>query len=462
MDLKVSEIAAVTGGALKQGLASSIVRGVSTDSRMIDSGNVFFALKGSNFDGHRFIKEVSAKGASAAVVESAEGLEGLPDSFGLIVVGDTLKALGALASYIRCLHKIPFVAVSGSAGKTTTKEMIAFILGRSRNVLKTEGNKNNLIGLPLTLFNLTSAHEAAVVELGISETWEMERLVNICRPDIAVITNIGSAHLETLGSLEGVAKAKGALFTLLDKHAVRIVNMDDPWVVRLAEPFEKVTYSMKEKADVTVKDHSVEEGFTGVTATYDVRGKELTIRFNVPGMANVINGAAAIAACLALGVSLNDMKEGLEEYTPVHGRMEVVRTNGVTILDDTYNANPQSMAAALRTLSKAKGRKIAVMGDMLELGEASANEHFKIGALAGELGVNAVISIGKQSEKIAEGAISTGVKEAHAFKDKAAALSALKEILKENDSVLVKASRGMALEAIVEGLKGTEAKKACC
>ncbi|MBI5237177.1 MAG: UDP-N-acetylmuramoyl-tripeptide--D-alanyl-D-alanine ligase [Deltaproteobacteria bacterium] len=463
MKLKMQEVIKAVEGTLAQGSMDSIVKGVSTDSRSIAEGELFFALKGPNFDGHVFVRDIALKGAAGAVVESAEGLGIIPPSFNVILVKDTLLALGGLASYFRGLHKIPFVAISGSAGKTTTKEMIASILGRSRNVLKTEGNKNNLIGLPLTLFRLTPEHEAAVVELGISEIWEMERLVEMCRPDVAVITNIGRGHLKTLGSLEGVANAKGALFTRLGSHAIKIVNLDDPWAVRLAKGSENtVTYSLKEKADVRVKGCSVDEDLNAVTALYDIRGRELSVRINAPGVANVVNGAAAIAAALSLGVPLEDMKEGLSSFSTIRGRMHILRAGGLVLLDDTYNANPESMTSALRTLKAAKGRKVAVLGDMLELGEAAEAEHCGIGRMAGELGIDLIVAVGDNSGKVAEGAISAGARHVYSFREKKEALIALKGLLKHGDSVLVKGSRGVRLEEIVEGLKEAGQKKACC
>lgn len=463
MKLSIEELIKAAGGTLKSGPIEGFVSGVSTDSRNVSAGQVFFALKGPTFDGHAFVAAAASKGAVAAVVENAAILGTIEPTVSLIEVKDTLAALGALAAHVRRLTKMPFVAVSGSAGKTTTKEMIASILSVSRDVLKTEGNKNNLIGLPLTIFSIRPTHDAAVVELGISEPWEMERLVGICRPDVALITNIGRGHLKSLGSLEGVAKAKGALFTMLEPHAVRIVNMDDPLVVKLAEGFEnKVTYSLKGTADVTVSASNVKDGFGGVEVVYNVRGKALPVKFISPGMTNVINGAAAIAAALALGAPLDDMRAGLEGFETVKGRMHIIKIDGFTVIDDTYNANPESMTSSLKTLASSSGRKVAVLGDMLELGEASASEHEKIGRLAGELKVDIVVAVGASSDSLAGGAKEAGVKGVYGFTDKAEALSALKGFLREGDFVLVKGSRGVRLESVVEGLKGLGLKKACC
>jgi len=453
MELTVNEIVKATGGALLKGAAASIVSGISTDSRRIRENEAFFALKGPNFDGHDFVKDVLTKGASCVVVERAFDL--LPEGCS-IAVKDTLKALGDLASYFRGLHDIPVIAISGSAGKTTTKDMIASMLVVSRPVLKTAGNLNNLIGLPLTLFGLNKTHRAAVLELGISEPLEMERLVEICSPGTGVITNIGSAHLLTLKSLEGVAKAKSALFTNIGADGTRVVNLDDPWVVRLAGGLKNiVTYSMKHRADVMVKGYVLGKGFGCVDATYGVRGVDVDVRINGAGTANVINGAAAIAATLHLNVSKEDIREGLRAFTPAAGRMSMVKIGPITVLDDTYNANPASVAASLETLAKAGGRKVAILGDMLELGEASSREHMEIGRFAGSLGADTVVAIGEWSKSTCEGAMEAGVKSVHAFKDKKEALKGLEGLLKEGDTVLVKGSRGMRLEEVVDGIRAS-------
>ncbi len=461
MELKLKEIIEATGGRLAKGSAEALIKGVSTDSRKIAVGEAFFALRGPSFDGHSFVRDVLFKGAAAAIVDKMECAQGLQPGANIVLVDDALSALGRLASYYRGLFNIPFVAVSGSAGKTTTKEMIAAILSRSRPVLKTEGNKNNLIGLPLTLFGLEKRHEAAVVELGISEFWEMERLTDICRPDIAVLTNIGRGHLKTLGTLEGVARAKGALFAKLGPGGVRAVNLDDPWVVRLADKGGKaVTYSVKKDADVRVRDYSVDESFKGMSALYEVKGSLVPVRFSTPALTNLLNGAAAIAVVLPLDVRLKDMEEGLSSFSPVSGRMVISKVNGITLLDDTYNANPESMESALRTLAKGRGRKIAVLGDMLELGDASKEEHRQVGRLAGMLGLDTVLAIGQWSGDVAEGAASAGIKGSYGFRNKKEAKETLNGIIKEGDSVLVKGSRAVGLEEIVEEIKVRPLNKA--
>ena len=465
MKLTAKEIAAATGGAVAQGSPEAVVSGVSTDSRSVRPSEVFFALHGERFDGHAYINEVIARGAAAAVVNMSR----LPGDvyrppfekggFALIEAADTQAALGNLAAYVRGVYSTPLLAISGSAGKTTTKEMAAAILAVTRKVLKTEGNKNNLIGLPLTLLGLTAQDAVAVVELGISEMGEMERLVEIARPDVAVITNIGRAHLATLGSIEGVAMAKGPLFTNLRPDAVKVVTLDDEWAVRLAgDAGGMVTYSMTKKADVRVKGCSVDAHAGSIRAVYDVRGTDAAIIFNTLSEAAVINGAAAIAATLPFDVKIEDIRVGLETFTQISGRMSMARVCGVTVLDDTYNANPASMASALRTLNETDGRKVAVLGEMLELGKAASAEHHDIGALAGELGIDVVVAIGRMAGDVIEGARQAGLTATslHGYKDKKEAMAGLRFIVKEGDTVLVKGSRGAALEEIVEWIKGQD------
>lgn len=460
--MKAGDMASVIGGKLVRGGKDALSSGVSTDSRNIKPGEAFFALKGPRFDGHAFIKDVFAKGASVAVVEKEDGIADLPEVAAVIKVEDALKALGSLAAHVRSLHRIPVVAVTGSAGKTTTKEMIASILSVSRKVLKTEGNRNNLIGLPLTILGLDPSHEAAVLELGISEEGEMERLASICGPDVALITNIGRSHLQSLGSIDGVQREKGRLFELLPPHGVKIVNLDDPRVVEAAKgPGETVTFSMSGKADVQVESRDSEDPFSGPVVVYKVRGKKVEARFASPGVTSVMNGAAAVAAALALGAPLEDMAAGLSAPLAVKGRMAVVKAGGVVVLDDTYNANPESMTAALKTLAGARGRKIAVLGDMLELGDVSAAEHASIGMLAAGLGVDALVAIGEFSLNTAEAARAAGVEKSFGFASKEEALNALRAVVSDGDTVLVKGSRGVALEEVVEFLKRMDSRRAC-
>lgn len=456
--MNVSELVEAIGAAVKRGAGTFEVKGISTDSRTTKKGDVFFALKGPNYNGHAFVKDAYAKGAIGAVVEIIPGLDP-SKTYNVMVVRDTLRALGYLAGYVRGLYKIPLIAVSGSSGKTTTKDMIAAIMMTSRPVLKTEGNKNNLIGLPQTLLRLTSAHKIAVVELGVSEPREMEQLANMCKPDVAVITNIGRVHLETLGTLEGVAKAKAPLFEYLKDGGTKVVNLDDPWTLKIDSIMKpdakRITFSLKEKADVRVLGYSLDPALLALNIELDVRGAAVKVQLHSPAVCNVANAAAATAASLAAGATVEEIQQGLNMFAPSAGRMEVIKAMGATIINDTYNSNPEAVISALTTLKSAAGGKIAVLGDMLELGAASEEAHKEVGRAVANAGVSGLIAIGAFSKNIIEGATGAGfsAKRALAFESKAEALSALKAMIKEGDTVLVKGSRGVALEEIVEGLK---------
>lgn len=464
MELDLDYIKEATGASVRGGGEASgkLVSGVSTDTRTIEPGAVFFALEGPSFDGAAFVAEAAAKGAAAAVVSRTSAIEG-DLSLTVLEVDDTVAALGRLAERVRKDSGVKVVAISGSSGKTTTKEMAAAIISRSRKVLKTEGNFNNHIGLPLTLLRLRGGEDVAVVELGISGAGEMDRLVEIARPEVAVLTNIGRAHLEGLGTRAGVAKAKGPLFTALAEGGVKAVNMDDQEIVKLAMASPggisgSLTFSAAGDADVAVVEFTQDPDLSGSTAVYDVGGEKITVRFTTAGSSNAINGAAAIAASLPLDPSMDDVVEGLAGFHPVKGRLEITRVAGITIIDDTYNANPDSVASALATLACAGGssaRKVVVLGDMLELGTDTGFAHKEAGMAAAAIKASVVVAVGANAEYTASGAMEGGVGAGgiYCFKTRRDALAALKEIVREGDAVLVKGSRGAALEEVVEGLK---------
>ena len=483
-ELKAKEILEAVKGSLITGDENLLVRGVSTDSRTIKQGEIFFALVGPNFDGNRFVEDVFKKKAGAAVVDKSFNSQ--PDarsSRPIIAVDATLIALGDLARYWRNKHPLPLIAVSGSCGKTTTKEMIASILNTSYCAVKTEGNLNNLIGMPLTLFGINNRHNAAVVELGISEKGEMTKLANICKPDIALLTNIGSAHLKTLGDIDGVASAKGEIFSGLKEDGVAVINMDDPCIVKIGERVKqrRVTFSIKSAADVFLKGYSKDND--SMSAVFNVNGDDTEVNINGYGIHNLSNAAAAIAAAVAVGAKKQDIIDGLKNYKPLHGRMEPIKLeNDITVIDDTYNANPASVEASLRSLSDmnpvrsphvegnkktigagvvcretsngVKGRKIAVLGDMLELGDMSEESHRYIGRTAGMLGIDILFAAGWFSRYIADGAVESGMdlKNIHTFSSKLDLVSALKQTMRDGDVILVKGSRAAGMEEIVKQL----------
>lgn len=464
-ELKAKEILEAVKGRLIAGDDCIYVKGVSTDSRTIKQGEIFFALVGPNFDGNRFVEDVFKKGAGAAVVnKSFNSRPAAQDSQPIIAVDDTLIALGDLAKYWRIKHPLPLIAVSGSCGKTTTKEMIASILNTFCCAVKTEGNLNNLIGMPLTLFGINNRHNAAVVELGISEKGEMTRLANICIPDVAVLTNIGEAHLKTFKNIEGVACAKAEIFSELKSDGIAVINIDDQWIVKTAESVKqrKITFSIKSTADVFLKEYSKNNG--SMSAVFNVNGDDTEVNINGYGIHNLSNAAAAIAAAVAVGAKKQDVIEGLKNYKPLHGRMEPIKLeNDITVIDDTYNANPASVEASLRSLSDLspqslsggmKGRKIAVLGDMLELGDASKERHRYIGKVAGGLGLDLLFVVGEFKKDVADGATQAGMdkKCVQTLNHKSEVVNALEKILKNGDILLVKGSRAVGMEEIIEKL----------
>ncbi|MEK7688662.1 MAG: UDP-N-acetylmuramoyl-tripeptide--D-alanyl-D-alanine ligase, partial [Deltaproteobacteria bacterium] len=453
--LKIKEVLKAVNGRLASGGSEGLINGVSTDSRTVNKGELFFALKGPRFDGNKFVSDVFNKWAAGAVVSSE--IRGCGSQFWIIEVVDTLKALGDLALYWREQHPVPLIAISGSCGKTTTKEMVASILKKSRPIIKTEGNLNNLIGLPLTIFNLNNIHKAAVVELGISEKGEMKRLAQICKPDVAVLTNIGEAHIATLDSIEGVASAKGELFESMDDNGTAVINIDDPWLKKIAENIsaKKITFSLKSKADVVLKEASGKrqeaKGSSGISAAFLVMGEEIPVKLKYTGMHNLYNAAAAIAATFSLGATKEEIIEGLYATETMHGRMEIVTlSNGITIIDDTYNANPLSMEAALKTLADMEGRKIAVLGDMFELGDISDYAHRKVGMFAQDTGIDMLFTIGVYSDDMASGAMERGMLPDKIYKtqDKAELIKTLNNVVRKGDVILIKGSRAAAMEEV--------------
>ncbi|MCK4846498.1 MAG: UDP-N-acetylmuramoyl-tripeptide--D-alanyl-D-alanine ligase [Deltaproteobacteria bacterium] len=459
MRLTVADIIDATGGDLLRGNAKDVLSGISIDSRSISKGELFVALSGENFNGHDFIGAAVDGGAKAILVERGSYKEDA--DVNLLAVDDTLKALGDLASFIRAKITVPVIAVSGSSGKTTTKEMIGRILEASRRVLKTEGNKNNLIGLPLTLFRAYGKEEAIILELGISIIGEMERLTEIAAPTVAVITNIGRSHMEGLGGQEKIAREKFKLFNA-ESIVTKVVNIDDEWSGRLGvtdATGKVITFGKDKAADVVIKEWSSKD--EGICVEYEVEGESVTVGFASPLVANIYNGAAAIGAALAVGVSPKAAASALDGFTHVGARMKVTVMDGVTIMDDTYNANPDSMEAALITLMEgrnkisSRAKTIAVLGEMLELGTESKVMHRALGKLCGNLGVDIVFAVGNEADVLREGAISvrTGSPDVVVCKDNSAAIEGLKHLDLSDTTVLVKGSRGAKTEEVVEGLK---------
>ncbi|HEY6838158.1 MAG TPA: UDP-N-acetylmuramoyl-tripeptide--D-alanyl-D-alanine ligase [Geobacteraceae bacterium] len=452
----IDDITRATGGTVHGGGCAGVT-GVSTDSRTVAAGELFVALRGERFDGHDFVAAAAERGVAAFLV-AADWLASheLPAGSVCIAVADTLAALGDLAAYHRQRFAIPVVAVTGSNGKTTTKEMLAAILSVTGPGLKTAGNLNNLIGLPQMLFRLTSSHTWAVLEVGMSEPGEIDRLATIARPQVGIITNALPAHLESMESVENVARAKGELFLRLPAAGTAVFNADDPLVATLpvADGVARLSFGL-DQADVTATSCS-RRGKAGQTFLLHVGGETVAVELAAFGRHNIANAVAAAAAAHALGISSAQIKEGLEQFRPVAKRFNLEELGDVTLIDDSYNANPASMAAALITLGEVKEecRAAAVLGDMLEMGERSAEAHRNVGRLAASL-VERLYVMGEMATEVATGAVEGGLDAADIC-----VMGSHREIvvdlcgwLEKGDCILVKGSRGMRMEAVAEGLR---------
>ena len=428
--------------------ASLEVSSVVIDSRKVKKDSLFIAIKGARVDGHSFIPQVMENGALCAVSEQDLG----DVSYPYIKVDSCEQALKDIAEHYRRSLDVKVVGISGSVGKTSTKEMIASVLSEKYNVLKTEGNFNNEIGLPLTVFNLREEHEVAVLEMGISNFGEMTRLARVARPDICVITNIGVAHIENLGSRDGILKAKTEMFDYMNPEGTIILNGDDD-KLRGYVPgngIDPVYFGL----DPSCPYHTGlvrNMGLRGTTAEFITPTGQFEAHISIPGDHMVYNALAGIAVGTALGMTFDEIRRGIEKLVPIAGRNNLIETGHYTIIDDCYNANPASMKASIAVLSEADTRSVAILGDMFELGTKEKEMHYEVGQYAAEAGIDVVICIGELSKETARGA-QEGT-EVHHYDTKEAFFSDMENVLKEHDTILVKASHGMGFAEIVERLQ---------
>lgn len=453
MNLDLQKIASAVNGKLHPHSAHGVIAGVATDSRTIAPGELFVALRGPSFDGHDFVPAAAVKGALAILCDHLLPDQPLPQ----IVVADTQRALGDLAAFWRHRFHLPVAAITGSSGKTTTKEMLAAILAVNAPGLKTAGNFNNLIGLPLTLFQLTAAHQWAVLEMGMSERGEIARLTEIAAPTVAVITNVAQAHLLTMKSLGGIARAKGELFAALHPGAVAVINLDDERVaaIPVANGVQRRTYGLSPAAEIRAEE--ISPGGAEMRFVLRIADVSRAIRLPVAGRHNVSNALAATAAALSMGRSIEEIVEGLESFTPAKGRMEThLLSDGIVLIEDTYNANPLSVKAALVALDEmgGSGARIAVLGDMLELGESSAELHRDIGEFAADH-CDRLFVFGPESQEIAAGARRAGMAAAcvSLCASHEEAVQRLMQSLRPGDRLIIKGSRGMKMEKITAELR---------
>jgi UDP-N-acetylmuramoyl-tripeptide--D-alanyl-D-alanine ligase len=458
----LSEILKATGGELLCGDKPREFEKVSIDSRNISPGDLFVAIVGEVHDGHRFANDVVEKGVGGLVV-AKEKIGELPISewqprhIACVAVADTQQALGDLAAFHRSRIDVAVVAITGSNGKTTTRQMTAEVVAKKFSTLSTIGNYNNQIGVPLTLLRLAPEHTWAVVELGTNSPGEIARLTQICAPDIGVITNIGPAHLEGLGSLDGVMHEKGQLIEHLKTGGRAILNADDRRVSKIADRTEKevLLFGLTKKA--AIRATAVQAKVGGISFSLDLPRESLTVDLKVPGQFMVINALAAAAVGHLLELSAAEIKSGLEKFKPAWGRMNIFQTaNGIHIIDDTYNANPDSMQAAITTLNalRANNRSVFVAGDMLELGTRTESLHKQVGAWAAVANIDKLMITGEFASAVASGAADAKMNRDDIFTgSRDEILAALKDSLRPGDWVLVKGSRGARMDTIVKGLK---------
>ena len=453
MNLDLQKIASAVNGKLHPHHAHAEISGIATDSRTVAPGELFVALRGPTFDGHDFITAATARGAVAVLCDHLVTEQPLPQ----IVVADTQRALGDLAAFWRHRFQLPVAAITGSSGKTTTKEMLAAILARTAPGLKTAGNFNNLIGLPLTLFQLTSTDQWAVLEMGMSERGEIARLTEIAAPTVGVITNVAPAHLLTMKSLGAIARAKGELFAALQPGALAVINLDDERVaaIPVANGVQRRTYGLTAAADVRAEEIRPEGA--EVRFVLHAAGETRPLRLPVPGRHNVSNALAAAAAALGMGRTLDDIVQGLETFAPAKGRMETsLLSDGIVLIEDTYNANPLSVKAALIALDEmgGSGERIVVLGDMLELGESSTELHREVGEFAATH-CDRLFLVGPESREIATGARHAGMAASRVTSCAShdAATQALMQSARPGARILIKGSRGMKMEKITAELR---------
>jgi len=448
--LTLGAIADFSGGAITQGKLTDTVYSVTTDTRAMKGGELYVALVGENFDGHDYAVQAAENGALCVLVERVpEG--GIPDSCAVIRVDNTLRALQSLARRYRLHLSISAIGVTGSNGKTSTKDLIASVLGQEFEVTKTQGNLNNHIGLPLSILSADERHECAVWEMGMSNPGEIEKLAAIAQPDVGVITNVGVAHIEFMGSRDAIATEKGMLAEVIGERGVVVLPAEDDYADSIARRTSaKVTMCGFEAGEIRAQDVKIGADKSSFRIVTEENG-EIDAEIGVPGKHMVSNALLAVAVGLHFGLKLPQIAAGLAAARLTGGRLESKEIHGVAFIDDSYNANPDSMRAAVQTLVAmgCQGRRFAVLGSMAELGEHAAEEHAKLGRESIDAGVEFVISVGDLAKGITEGQGTVEGKEVKHFDNQKACAAFLKEHATTGDLVLVKGSRSSSMEEIL-------------
>ena len=455
--LLLARIAEFAQGSITAGEPGTMIAKISTDSRTLQRGDLFVPIRGENFDGHKFISQAVERGASGALVEK-NWSGSTPANFALVRVTDTLIGYQQIAAGYRKSLGLKVIAITGSNGKTSTKDFVAAALGRRFHVTKTEGNFNNHVGLPRTILESNSEHEIAVWELGMNHVGEIAALAKIAAPDVAMITNIGIAHIEFMGSREAIATEKGALAEAIGSEGTVILNADDPLSRGIAERTKaKVILAGINGGSVRAED--IRQSAEGAEFTILEGAHRCRAQLPVPGLHMVQNAILAVAAGRAFGVSLEDCAAGLGSAPLTKARLQLREIHGVQFLDDSYNANPDSMKAALRTLIEldAEGERIAVLGQMSELGSESEGGHVEVGETAAELRIDRLITVGELGALIAQAAKSAGLTNSTSVNSPAEAAEFLAETAAAGDLVLVKGSRSARMERVLEEFANSRA-----
>ncbi|HHV35548.1 MAG TPA: UDP-N-acetylmuramoyl-tripeptide--D-alanyl-D-alanine ligase [Syntrophomonadaceae bacterium] len=454
--MQLEEIIEAVQGILVQGCSHIKATGVSIDSRKVRPGDLFFAFPGERVDGHDFLEQAFERGAAGAVISKDVTVQ---SRFSLIMVSDPLKALQDLALYYRNLFAIPVVAVTGSTGKTTTKDLVAGVLKKRFKVLKTQGNYNNEIGLPLTLLQLNNRHQVAVLEMAMRGPGEIAALCEISRPEVGVLTNIGKSHLELLGSQEAIALAKGELLKFLPSDGCAVLYAEDPWQIKLAEMVLGEVIFYGEDSQISASQVTLYD-LDGVDFNLCTPAGEAPCSLPLPGLHNVKNALAAAAVGYRFGLTPEEIAAGLTSASLTGMRLEIKSgIFGTRLIDDSYNASPASTKAALELLSESGGtRTIAVLGEMYELGEETVNGHREVGEKAADLKIDCLCTVGVLAQEIAAGALQAGLDEecVHVFREKTEAVLFLRSYIHDGDVVLIKGSRGMQMEEIIASLQDGE------
>ncbi len=456
--LTVSDVLTATGGKFLCGNRQLSVTGVSTDTRSTAEGEMFFAINGENFDGHTFISQAIEKGAVGAVISKTDGtvnlLRGREQICCLIEVEDTRKALGDLARFYRKNLRTKFIAITGSNGKTTTKDMVYHLLKKFSKVTRSKNSFNNDIGVPLTIFGTDSSHDYGVIEMGTNAPGEIRRLSEIISPDYTILTNISSTHLEGLGDIKGVAEAKAEFLENMDAEGILVTNSDDDWCSKISNRFsgEVVGYGFGDAA--RIRATNVRRNESGFDFTVN---DSFPVTLKIVGKHNIYNALAALALCFSAGIPLEELRDKFKDFKPPSMRMEKQVCGDIVIIHDEYNSSPLSMRVALEELAQlpVSGRRVLLCGDMLELGEKSEVLHREIGDKVVQSNIDTLWTVGPYSRLIAEEAIIKGMRRENvrSFKDSDEVCSLIDSLIKSNDTVLIKGSRKMKLEAVSQRIE---------